>query len=319
MPVAPETKPRPSLIDEIRDEGLALWRHMPDKALFFGMLAAWLAFFHFLGNSVFGYIDTPSLLQWMFHIYNTSPDDGHGLLVPFVVVGLLYWKRKQLMAVPKGIWWPALGLIVLALLVHLFGYVVQFPQVSVVGFFLGIYGLTGLVWGRRWLSATFLPMALFVFAVPLGTLGEAITVPLRIIAAAVTAGVSNHLLGIDVIREGTQLFDPGKKFQYEVAAACGGIRSLIALLGISTVYGLISFEGKWQRLIVILSAFPLAIAGNVFRLLCIVVAAEAFGQETGSYVHDNFVLSLLPYIPAIVGLLLLGKWLRERSTPAVAT
>src|SRR5262249_46287097 len=119
-----ESKQRPSLIEEICTEGLAFWQQMPDKTLFFVLLAAWLTFFQFLGNSVFGYIDTPSLLRWMYHIYYTSPDDGHGFLVPFVVLGLLYWKRRRLMAVPKAIWWPALGLILLALFVHLFGYVI---------------------------------------------------------------------------------------------------------------------------------------------------------------------------------------------------
>jgi len=39
----------------------------PNKAFFFLLLAAWLALFHFLGNSVLGYIRTPSLLQWMYH------------------------------------------------------------------------------------------------------------------------------------------------------------------------------------------------------------------------------------------------------------
>src|SRR5262245_59200367 len=148
MAVTTENKPRPPLIEEIRDEGLAFWRQMPDKTLFLALLAVWLAFFHVLGNSVFGYIDTPSLLRWMYHIYDTSPDDGHGLLIPFVVLGLFYWKRKELIAVPKRIWWPALGLIVLALCVHLFGYVVQFPQVSIAAFYLGVYGITGLIWGR---------------------------------------------------------------------------------------------------------------------------------------------------------------------------
>jgi exosortase len=313
MAAEPETKSHQSLIEEIHVEGRAFWQHMPDKALFFALLAVWVTFFHFLGNSVFGYIDTPSLLRWMYHIYSTSPDDGHGLLMPFVVVALLYWKRKELMAVPIRIWWPALGLVALALLVHLFGYIVQFPQVSIVGFFLGIYGLTGLVWGRHWLHATFFPMALFVFAVPLGTMGEAITFPMRLLAAKITSGVCGGLLGIDVIREGTLLFDSAKKFQYNVEAACGGIRSLIALLGISTVYAFVSFQSNWRRLIVILSAFPLAVAGNVFRLVCIIIAASLFGEDKGLFVHDNFVLSLLPYIPAVLGLLLLGKWLRERA------
>jgi exosortase len=211
-----------------------------------------------------------------------------------------------------------LGLIVFALLVHLFGYVVQFPQVSIVAFFFGLYGLTGFVWGRDWLRATIFPMGLFVFAVPLGTLGEAVTFPMRLLAAKITSGFCGGILGIDVIREGTLLYDSAKRFNYNVEAACGGIRSLIALLGISTVYAFISFESQWRRSIVILSAFPLAIAGNVFRLVCIIVAASLFGQETGTFVHDNSILSLLPYLPAIAGLLLLGKWLRERARVPVA-
>jgi len=319
MSAATEANPRPTVLAEIRDEGLAFWRHMPDKGLFFALLAVWLVFFHFLGNSVFGYIDTPSLLRWMYHIYDTSPDDGHGFLMPFVVVALLYWKRKELVAVRKAIWWPAIGLVALALIIHLFGFIIQFPQVSIVGFFVGIYAMTGLIWGREWLRASFFPMALFVFAVPLGTLGEAVTFPMRLLAAKITSGVCGGLLGIDVIREGTMLSAPGKKFQYEVAAACGGIRSLIALLGLSTIFAFISFGSHWRRSAVILAAFPLAIAGNVFRLVCIIIAAEAFGQEAGSFVHDNAILSLLPYIPAILGLVLLGKFLPEPVKPLVAS
>ncbi len=317
MAAPTETESRPTLIEEIRDESLAFWRHMPDKGLFFGLLAAWLGLFHFLGNAVLGYVKTSSLLHWMYHEYETSADYGHGFLMPFVVVGLFYWRRKQLMAVPKRIWWPALALIVFALFVHVFGYIVQFPQVSIVALFSGIYGLMGLVWGRDWLRASFFPMAMFAFAVPLGTLGEAVTFPMRVLAAKITAGICNGILGIDVILQGTLFFDSAKKFQYNVEAACGGIRSLIALLGISTIYGYVSFESNWRRAIVSLAAFPLAIAGNVFRLVCIIIAAALFGQEQGNFVHDNFVLSLLPYLPAIVGLMLLGNGLRERSRLAV--
>jgi exosortase len=211
-------------------------------------------------------------------------------------------------------------LVGLALLVHVGGFVVQYPQISVAAFFLGIYALTGLIWGRDWLRASFFPMALFVFAVPLGsTLVEMVTFPMRLLAAKITSGICGGLLGIDVIREGTLLFDKNHRFQYEVAAACGGIRSLIALLGLSTIYAFMSFDSGWRRGIVILAAFPLAIAGNVFRLVCIVIAAEAFGQEAGAFVHDNVILSLLPYVPAIAGLLVLGKFLRDRPDVVVAT
>jgi len=43
----------------------------------------------------------------------------------------------------------------------------------------------------------------------------------------------------------------------------------------------------------------------------IVLAAEAFGQKAGNYVHESSLFSLAPYIPSIGGMLFLGWWLRE--------
>ena len=50
-------------------------------------------------------------------------------------------------------------------------------------------------------------------------------------------------------------------------------------------------------------AFPFAVLGNLARMLLIVLAAERGGQEAGNFVHENMICSLIPYIPAIVGLL----------------
>ena len=64
----------------------------------------------------------------------------------------------------------------------------------------------------------------------------------------------------------------------------------------------------------IASAVPLAVLGNVVRMLTIMIAAEIWGQEGGSYVHEGGpmgIISLLPYVAAFAGLLLLGHWLRE--------
>src|SRR5439155_16530200 len=60
---------------------------------------------------------------------------------------------------------------------------------------------------------------------------------------------------------------------------------------------------------------PLAIAANVLRLTMIILVSEAFGREDGLYVHNSWWASLLPYIPMIGGILLLGHLLREKSEP----
>ena len=51
-------------------------------------------------------------------------------LIPFVVLGLFWWKRKEIMAVPKSPWWPASALLALALLIHGAGFMVQQTLIS---------------------------------------------------------------------------------------------------------------------------------------------------------------------------------------------
>ena len=301
-------------------EGLAeFWHSLPDKPLFFTLLVVWVAFFQFLGNSTFGYLDTPSLFVWLNYTYNSSNDDAHGRLVPLVVLALLWVKRRELMAAPKAPWWPALSLVIAGLLLHVVGYVVQQTRISVIAFFTGLYGLTGLVWGPRWLKASFFPCFLFIFCFPLGTLADRITVPLRMLATNITVATVQTLLGIDVNQNGTSIWEPTGRYQYEVAAACSGLRSLTAIFGLATVYGFLEFKNIWHRGLIIGSAFPLAVIGNVIRLTTIIVAAETFGQPAGNYVHENFLFSLLPYVPPIVGLMALGHWLEKRAerSPAV--
>jgi len=299
---------------------------VPNKGFFLVLLGAWLILFQFLGNSTLGYIRTSSLLTWMYINYHPihnpgqedtlSAEDGHGLIVPLVVLGLFWWKRKELVSQNLETWWPGLLIVGFGLLVHLVGYVVQQPRLSVVGLFTGIYGLTGLAWGPKWLQKSFFPFALFAFCVPLGTLALPLTFKLRMLVSQIVEAISHNILAIDVIREGTALKDPTGRYSYEVAAPCSGIRSLIATLGFALVYGVVSFRGWWQRGLLMAAAFPLAVAGNVLRMMTIVVAADIWGQNAGSYVHEGGpagIISLLPYIPAFVGLLALGYWLEKRN------
>jgi exosortase len=293
------------------------WNALPNKTFFFVLLVAWLALFQFFGNATFGYIDTPSLFKWLFEAYNaksTVTDDSHGNLVPIVVLVLLWWKRRELLAQPMRVWWPGLLMVGGAVLLHMVGYMVQQPKLSVLALFAGIYGLMGLAWGPAWLKAVFFPYFLFAFSVPLGSMTEPITFPLRLMVSHIVAFIGQHVLGIDVVSEGTRLLKMPYQYEYEVAAACSGIRSLVAIAAIAVVYGFTTFRSNWKRILMVFSAVPLAIIGNTFRMLAIIVAAEVNGQEAGNAVHESAFWSMLPYIPAILGVLLLGRWL-EGKTP----
>ena len=75
------------------------------------------------------------------------------------------------------------------------------------GFFLGLYGLTGLAWGRHWLKASFFPFFLLVFCVPVGEFAVPLTLPLRLLVSRIVEIIAHLGLAPDLIRDGTQLFD----------------------------------------------------------------------------------------------------------------
>ncbi len=301
-------EPRLSLAAEIA----SVWRELPNRALLLGLLGAWVALFHFLGNSTLGYVNTPSLFGWWTWTMSMTPDEEHAWLIPFAVVGLLWARREEVLKLDLKAWWPALFVLLFAMLLHVGGYMIQQSRLSVAAFFLGIYALIGLMWGRKWMWAALFPFSLFVFCVPMGAgATEIVTFPLRMLATQITAILCNTILGINVVQNGTQLYDAAGSYQYEVAAACSGIRSLTAILAFSVIYAYISFKMTWRRLSMVAAAFPLAVVANVFRLVLIVIAAEAFGQNAGNYVHESTLFSLVPYLPALAGIFAFGWWLSE--------
>lgn len=295
------------------------WRRLPNKTFFFVLLAAWLALFQFLGNSTFGYSHSSSLFAWMWMAYNSqslSSDDAYGNLIPFLVIGLFWWKRKELLVLPLRIWPPAAVLVAFGIVLHVISYLIQEPRLSIVALFTGIYGLMGLTWGPTCLRHSFFPFFLFIFAVPLSTVSDFITFPLRLLVSTLTEWISHYIFGIGVLRQGTQLFDPLGTYQYDVAAACSGIRSLIAIILLATVYSFVVFHSAWKRILMLALAVPFAVLGNLLRMLLIIVAAVMGGQEWGNYVHESTLISLIPYLPAFLGVLLVGRWLEKKPDSA---
>ena len=170
---------------------------IPHKALLAVLLLAWVALFHFYGNPTLGYVSTRSLFGWLKNSYEQSADDNFGMFILPAVLALLWWKRAELAAAPKRFWWPPVLLLLLGALLHLTGYTVQQTRLSVIGFFFGLYGIMGMLWGWAMWRALFFPYFLFAFAMPLTGELDGLTLPLRYVATKITVMFS-HLGGIDV-------------------------------------------------------------------------------------------------------------------------
>ena len=211
----------------------------------------------------------------------------------------------------------ALAAMLGGLALHLLGYAVQQTRLSIVALLVFVWGAGVLAGGSRWGRAAVFPLAFMSFAIPVDVL-DTLGFYLRLGVAGVAYGAA-RIVGFDVIRNGTQLLSAHGGYQYDVAAACSGIRSLMALAALSLLVGYLSLRTWRARLIVLGLCVPYAFAGNVVRTFAIILSAEWFGQRVGMIVHEWFGFLVFAIVLALqlVSVRLLKNWRPEAERAKV--
>jgi exosortase len=171
-----------------------------------------------------------------------------------------------------------------ALALHLVGYAVQQTRISIAALLLFLWGVLTLAGGRRWGRAAVFPLGFMLLAVPVSFV-DSLGFGLRLVVTDNAYALAQKL-GISLVRNGTQLFSPDGHFQYDVAAACSGIRSLMALLALALLVGYIGFRSWVARAILVAACLPYVVIGNIARVLLLVVVGEKYGQVAGGRVHE---------------------------------
>jgi exosortase len=147
-------------------------------------------------------------------------------------------------------------------------------------------GLVLLILGRRPLWILSFPIGFLIFMIPLPDLVvNTIAFPLQLFAAK-TASFCLFSLGIPVLREGNLIILASTTL--EVAEACSGLRSLLALLALGTVYGYFSQDIIWKRWVLVFLSVPIAIAANAVRVSGTGILAHYFGAEAAEGFYHTF-------------------------------
>ena len=141
--------------------------------------------------------------------------------------------------------------------------------------------------GRALAARCLFPALFLVFTIPMNTFLDAITVHLRIFASSVSIGILNGI-GLDAIRNGTVITASGMHpFSIDVAEPCAGLRSIFALTALTAAYSWFTQPTWARRGLLFLCAPPLAVAGNVARILSIcLVSAFASPEFAAGFYHD---------------------------------
>jgi exosortase len=89
-----------------------------------------------------------------------------------------------------------------------------------------------------------------------------------------------------VYREGTVIFLPHATL--EVVEACSGIRSLVSLLALAVVFAYMTQRCAWKTAVLVISAVPISIIANAFRIWGTGVLAHVYGTQAAEGFYHTF-------------------------------
>jgi exosortase len=276
---------------------------------------------------------TYSLAQYIWRTWNESEDMGHGMIVVPAFAFLIWHDRARLMAIPTKPGWGGFVVLIFGLSLYWAGHQADVTFVGLISIMISLAGAVWWVLGWDFLKALSFPLAFLLFAIPFPGMDMMIALPLRFLMSKISVVVLN-IVGIPVILSGTGILsapDPihglaaGQKFAVDVANPCSGIRSLFALMMVGALFANFTLRGAWRKWVLFLCTPPLAVLGNLARILMLTMGTVAFGSEFAlgknplehpSWFH--MLAGYLVFIVALLGMMGIGSLL-SRSGRSVAS
>ena len=201
-------------------------------------------------------------LQWVGP--HSDPSFQHGIFVPLFALFVLWQDRKRLHAIAPAPSWTGLPLIALGLLMLIVGVLGAENFLSRASLLVLLAGLVILFQGWTFFRAVLFPWAVLLLMIPIPALIlQQVTFPLQMLAAKLATALL-QLVQVPVLREGNVI--NLASMPLDVAEACSGIRSLLTLVTLAIIYGYLMETRIWMRGLLAVSAVPIAVVANSFRI-----------------------------------------------------
>lgn len=233
---------------------------------------------------------------------------SHGFLIPVVSAYLLWKKRDELKAIAASVDYLGLAIVAFGMLLFVFANGGAEYFTLRVSFVVSLFGLVYFLFGRRVIGKTWFELVFLIFMVPIPyVVYFAATFPMQLLASKITAGVLNFI-GMGAVRQGNIIHIQG--YSLEVAEACSGMRSVMALLALGALYAYTTQRRFAGKLILFLSTIPIAVVANVFRVFVTSLLAYTVTENvTHEPLHS--IMGLSVFFVAFILMFIVGQILRK--------
>ncbi|REK17535.1 MAG: exosortase [Planctomycetota bacterium] len=216
-----------------------------------------------------------------------NPKYSHGWLVPIFTVILMWMRYEPFGKVTTTARWAGVGLLAAGLGMRLGA--TYFPNhvpemVSFVPSVAGVFLLVGGWQTLRWAGP---PIAFLIFMFPLpGFLDARLLAPLQQLAT-IASTYTLQTMGISAFYEGNRIAINNGEVTLGVVEACSGLRMLTIFVALAVAITLVTERPMWERVVIVLSAVPIALIVNITRITVTAILHLTAGHDLADLVfHD---------------------------------
>jgi len=244
-----------------------------------------------------------------------DPTFSHGWVVVPAALVFIWVKRKTFEGLPvKPSWWGLVIVLlgVLSMLMALWADVKFLPFLSVL---VVVAGIIVHLLGWQWFIKLIFPYSFLFFMVPWPDfLLVMVTGPMQILTATYSAFLAS-LIGVGVFSEGVNLHmtkpDGTIWHSFEVAVACSGMRSMVALMCLAAGFAYFTEAALWKRWLLFLLGAPLAVIANILRVFGILCIGNWISVELASKAFHDWSSPVL-FLFCTLGLMAIRDFLMRK-------
>lgn len=207
------------------------------------------------------------------------PEYSHGPLIPILS---FYLFLRQLKHVPDddGLTtdrWRGVAIVAFTIVIATIGNVAHIPDIVTYAMIVWFYGVLLIGFGWRRGRQFWPPVLHLVFMLPLPAfMYWQLSINLQFISSELGVALI-RAMNIPVFLDGN-IIDLGV-YKLHVAEACSGLRYLFPVMSFSYIFAVLYQGPVWHKAVLLLSAAPITILMNSFRIGVIGVLVDSYGIE----------------------------------------
>jgi len=218
-------------------------------------------------------------------IWDRREEYSHGYMIPFISLYFIWQQKELILSQQFRPSWVGIVLSIFAITLYFVGTVGDVYFLLRFSFIFLLLGLILSICGFKITQIVLVPILLLIFCFPLPPVLQAgLTAKLQLISSYL--GVSFiRFCEIPVFLEGN-VIDLGD-YKLQVVEACSGLRYLFPLMSLAFICAYMFHVAFWKRAVLFLTAIPVTVFMNSFRIGVIGLLVENWGISMAEgFIHD---------------------------------